>query len=138
MTPRRAATHFYPRNKSTTAKAALPAARGQRKTPQDRMNKGEQRYAAELDQRIALGHVAAWWYEPLSWRLADDTRYVPDFLVMLPDGLTEIHEVKGRSGSDFVVTDTGWAKLKITAEQAPWPVRVVWQGKDGYWSERVL
>lgn len=138
MSPRRANIAWYPRNQSVPRKPDRPAATGRPKDGTARMNKGEARYAALLDQRQAAGLIAGWWFEALSWRLADDTRYVPDFLVLHADGRLEVHEVKGRSGTEFVVTDTAWVKLKVTAEQMPWPLLVVWQGKDGHWSERTL
>lgn len=102
------------------------------------MNKGEASYAAVLDQRIADGHVTAWWFEFITIRLADDTHYRPDFLVMLPDGTLEIHEVKGRKGDSFYATEDSWPKIKIAAEVAPFPVRVVWPDKAGGWRELAL
>jgi hypothetical protein len=133
---RRAQTRFYAKQRSSHDRHDLPTAKGRAKSPADRMNKGEQRYAETLETRKAAGLVAAWWFEGISWRLTDNTHYKPDFLVMLADGTLEIHEVKGRSGNTFTATETGWAKVKIVAEQAPFPVRVVWQTKDGHWQEQ--
>lgn len=117
----------------------LPRARG-RSEPKvmRRMNKGEAAYAGVLDQRIAAGHVTAWWFEFITLRLADDTHYRPDFLVMLPDGTLEIHEVKGRKGDTFYATEDSWPKIKIAAEVAPFPVRVVWPDRAGGWKELAL
>ncbi len=57
----------------------------------------------------------AWWkYEAITFKLADDTRYTPDFAVMLPNGEFEIHETKG----GFIRED-GWQKLKIAAGMFP-------------------
>jgi hypothetical protein len=87
----------------------------------------------------AAGALAAWWYEPLNWRMADNTYYRPDFLVMRDDGALELHEVKGRkNGKDgkpdtFWKEEDAWLKLKIVAEQAPFPLCVVWPRRDGGW-----
>jgi hypothetical protein len=116
-----------------------PAPKGRTATQTDaRMNKGERTYAALLDQRRAAGTVLAWWFELLSIRLADATHYHPDFLVMLADGTLELHEVKGRKRDGFYAEEDSWVKIKITAAQTPFPLRVVWPGKDGLWCERLL
>lgn len=115
----------------------LPRAKGRTEPKvRGRMNKGEAAYALQLDQRIAAGHVAAWWFEFVTIRLADETHYRPDFLVQLPDGTLELHEVKGRKGETFYATEDGWLKVKLCAEMAPFPVVVVWPNAAGYWQER--
>lgn len=117
----------------------LPRARG-RSEPKvvGRMNKGEQAYSEVLEQRRRDGHVVAWWFELVTIRLADSTHYRPDFLVMLPDGTLEVHEVKGRKGDTFYATEDSWPKIKIAAEVSPFPVRVVWPSRDGGWHELAL
>lgn len=132
---------YRPQQRGATPAADLPKAKGRKRTAVERMNKGEARYAGVLDTRRAAGVVLAWWYEGLSWRLADETHYRPDFVVMLPDGTVELHEVKAASredrGEDFGATPEAWVKLKVVAEHAPFPVVVVWQ-HGGQWQERRL
>lgn len=129
--PRRFSTRVY--RSANRKRTDLPAPTGRKKTPAERMNKGEQRYADCLDTNP---HVVAWWYEGMSWRIAEDTRYVPDFVVLLDDGRLECHEVKAKAGKDdFGVTEVSWAKIKVAAEHAPFPIVVVWW--DGVaWKER--
>lgn len=119
---------------------SLPRAKGARpRQATERMNKGETLYSEHLDRLRAAGALAAWWYEPLNWRMADNTYYRPDFLVMRDDGALELHEVKGRkNGKDgkpdtFWKEEDAWLKLKIVAEQAPFPLCVVWPRRDGGW-----
>lgn len=78
------------------------------------MNKTEAEYAGMLEARRLRGEVAWWRYEAITLKLADNTRYTPDFLVMLPDGVLEIHETKG----GFIRED-GWLKLKVAAALFP-------------------
>ncbi|MEQ8820486.1 MAG: DUF1064 domain-containing protein [Sumerlaeia bacterium] len=59
------------------------------------MNKTEQEYAMILKSRKAAGEVAWFAFEPWGLRLADNTRYNPDFVVLMADGTIEVHEVKG-------------------------------------------
>ncbi len=94
------------------------------------MNQVEARYAKHLQAQVARGELAGFWFEPLKFRLADKTYYSPDFLVMLPDGRLELHEVKGWMEDDAAV------KLKVTAETY-WlfPV-VVATEKRGAWTLR--
>ena len=128
----------------------LPRAKGRTQSQAaGRMNKGEAAYALILDQRLAAGHIVAWWFELLSIRLADSTHYKPDFLVMLADGTLEIHEVKGRkrgkatsdgtrAADTFWVEEDAWAKVKIAAGVSPFPIRIVFPIGDGHWGEEVL
>ena len=138
MTRRRNLLNWAVRTRSAHEKAQLPPAKGATKSPEERMNKGEQRYAQLLEQRREDGLIAAWWFEACSWRLADNTHYRGDFLVMTTDGALELHEVKGRKGESFYAEEDAWLKLKIAAEQMPWPVVVVWPSKEGHWQERRL
>jgi hypothetical protein len=134
MSPRKFV--YRPQQRGAKPAAELPMAKGRKRSAEERMNKGETRYAQILTARQAAGLVSAWWYEGMSWRLADETHYRPDFVVLLPDGALELHEVKAASGdSDFGATPEAWVKLKVVAEHAPFPVVVVWQ-KGGAWQER--
>ena len=93
MTRHRFRTRHYRQDQSAHEPDGLPKAKGKAKDPAQRMNKGEARYAAVLEQRRQAGHVAAWWFEPFNWRMAENTYYRGDFLVMLADGTLELHEV---------------------------------------------
>jgi len=94
------------------ASTALPVATGTTREPA--MNKTEAEYAAMLQARTSQGEILWWRYEAVTLKLADNTRYTPDFLVMRADGTLEIHETKG----GFVRED-GWVKLKIAAALFP-------------------
>lgn len=81
--------------------------RTQRHEP-GRMNKLEGEYAATLS---ATGKHYR--FESMKFRLADNTYYTPDFMVMGADGLIEFHEVKGFWEDDARV------KVKVFAEMFP-------------------
>lgn len=139
MNRRRNLMTWAVRTRSAHEKAQLPTPKGRAKTPEERMNKGEQAYAQLLEHRRDAGHVAAWYFEPFNWRLADNTFYRPDFLVLLADGTLELHEVKGRKGDSFYAEEDAWLKVKVVAEQMPWPVVIVWPLKGNVgWGERRL
>lgn len=78
------------------------------------MNGTEAEYAGKLESRRRAGEIIEYHYEAVTLKLADNTRYTPDFLVMTADGELEIHEVKG----GFIRED-GWQKLKIAAGMFP-------------------
>ena len=78
-----------------------------------RMNETEAAYSRELELRKMAGEVAWYAFERLTFRLADKTRYTPDFAVMLANGELELHEVKG------FWTDDARVKIKVAAEQNP-------------------
>lgn len=77
------------------------------------MNKTERAYADTLEWRRRAGEVVWFKFEAIKLRLADNTFYTPDFLVMLADGTLEAHEVKGHWRDD------ARAKIKIAAELYP-------------------
>lgn len=83
------------------------------------MNGTESRYAGILEIRKRAGHIARYDFQPVKLRLADNTFYTPDFRVILPDGLQEMHEVKGFMRDDAAV------KIKVAAEQHPYVFKLI-------------
>lgn len=77
------------------------------------MNATEQAYHQHLAQRLHAGEIVWFKFEGMTFKLADDTRYTPDFAVMLADGQIEIHEVKG------FWTDDARVKIKVAAALFP-------------------
>jgi hypothetical protein len=77
------------------------------------MNGTEKRYAQHLDERKRSGEIVWVRFEGMKFRLADNTFYTPDFMVMLSDGHIEAHEVKGHWQDDARV------KIKIAADMYP-------------------
>lgn len=83
------------------------------------MNRSEAAYAAHLDVLKRCGEVIEYWFEQFTLKLAHDTRYTPDFLVQMPDGELQLHEVKGHFEDDALV------KVKVAAEMFPFRIVVV-------------
>lgn len=77
------------------------------------MNKTEAAYAQHLHALQLAGKVRSWCFESITLRLADATRYTPDFLVELSDRTLENHEVKGSWRDD------ARGKFKVAAELFP-------------------
>ena len=70
--------------------------------------------------------------EGIGLKLAPSCRYYPDFLVMLPDGRLEVHEVKARAANgSFRAEEDARVKLKVCAEKFPFPLVVVWPKQGG-------
>lgn len=86
--------------------------RGVRRQP-GRMNKTEARYAAHLETLKQTGEVLWYAFEGVTLKLASDTRYTPDFVVMRAGGDIEFHEVKGFWRDDARI------KIKVAAEKFP-------------------
>lgn len=98
-----------------------PAPKGRTTKPRrGRLNKTEARYAERLEGQRLTGDIAWWGFEAIRFRLADNTFFTPDFLVMLPDGQLTLHETKG------FMREAASLRLRITSE-AYWmfPVFVV-------------
>jgi len=94
------------------AKLLKCAGRGVRKVP-GQMNKLERRYFDTLTMRKAQGEILDFWYEPVTFKLAFDTRYTPDFMIMFPTGLIAFHETKGFWEEDAKI------KIKCAADKFP-------------------
>ena len=62
--------------------------------------------------------VDQYFFERLKIRLADNTYYTPDFVVMLVSGEIEFVEVKGSWKAPG--QDDSRVKIKVAAEQNPW------------------
>ena len=82
------------------------------------MNGLERAYAQRLDLQKAAGVIVEYWFEQMTFKLAADCRYTPDFVVMLPTGELQAHECKG-----FMTDDAG-VKLKVFASKFPFDVFV--------------
>ena len=77
-------------------------------------SKWEEQYRNMLELKYRACEILAYEYESITFRLAPKTTYTPDFLVVLPDGKVQIHEVKGFAREDAIV------KFKVAAQQNPW------------------
>jgi hypothetical protein len=83
------------------------------------MNRLEADYALLLEARKRAGEVREYHYEALTLKLAHDTRYTPDFFVVLADGECELHETKGFFRDDSKV------KVKVCARMYPFRVKLI-------------
>jgi hypothetical protein len=102
---------------------------GRRRIPGE-MNKTELAYSEFLEGLRMAGKVSWWSFEAVTFKLAADTRYTPDFLVMLPGGEMECHEVKGFWRDDARV------KIKVAAAMFPFQFLAVSKSKAGWETER--
>lgn len=83
--------------------------------PKGQMNKTEQAYAQRLEMLKHQGEILDWKFHPMNVRLAANTFYEVDFLVLHKDMAVAIHETKGEYTSE-----KGQMKIKIAAEALPW------------------
>ena len=97
----------------------LPAARGRAiRRVVGEMNNTEKAYADTVLEPMRLaGEVAHYWFEQFTFKMADDLRYTPDFVVQLTSGVLECHEVKGHWEED--------ARIKIRMAAQLFPFRFV-------------
>ena len=88
-------------------------------------NKTEAEYMLVLGARKAAGEIVRWDFERYTLTLSHSRpgvkgqRYTPDFMVQLPDGEMEFHEVKGFRNEKTM------NKLKIASEMFPHTFRLV-------------
>ena len=90
------------------------------------MNKTEAAYDANL--WALRGRLYVWHrFEGITFKLADDTRYTPDFVVQTTSGAIELHECKGHWRDDAKV------KIKVAAKLFPFRFIAVTKEKAGGW-----
>lgn len=87
------------------------------------MNNTERARAIDLEAMKRAGLIVAWWYEKWTFKLADDLRYTPDFVIQKPSGALEVEEVKGFWRED------ARAKVKMFVALYPFPVRAYTKAK---------
>lgn len=83
--------------------------------PKGSMNKTETAYALVLETQKQAGQILDYRFHALKIRLADNTYYEADFVVLHADMRLAIHETKGGW-----TTDKGQLKIKIAAQTLPW------------------
>lgn len=93
-------------------------------------NKGEAAYGQHLEIQKRAGHIVDYWYEGMTLKLANDTRFTPDYFVINADLEVELHEVKPASSGKFYARDDAKVKLKVCASVFPFRVFVCWPTKD--------
>ncbi len=112
-------------------------ARGRTNGRKTGMNGTEKEYCTTLIAKLAASEINGYAFEKLTLKLADDTRYTPDFMVILTDGTIEFHEVKG-----WGFEDDAKVKIKVAAEMFPWFVFRSFTKRakkdGGGWTERVF
>lgn len=111
----------------TTQTAAAPMAIAPVRDLFAGMNKTEQARAVELEAMKRRDEIVAWWYERWTFKLADDLRYTPDFVIQRPNGALEVEEIKG------FWRDDARAKVRMFVELYPFPVRAYTRAKTGGW-----
>lgn len=87
------------------------------------MNGAEGEYSNVLALRKRDGEILAAEFEAVTFKLAPDLRYTPDFMVVMADGTIEFHEVKAsrRVGKKKVekphLEDDARAKYLVAADR---------------------
>lgn len=126
-------------------KSILPKAR--------KMNATESAYAAMLEQSKRFGAIFDYRHEGMTLLLANDTRYIPDFVVSLPSLKTSFKEIrfvevkrewKTKAGKKPTgrphIEDDSRVKMAVAAEQFKhfatfW---LAWLDVNGEWHEEQI
>lgn len=87
--------------------------------PAGTMNRTEAAYAAHLELLKASGDVLWWKFEGVKLRLAHNTFYTCDFMLLKRDGQIVMDEIKG------FMTDDAAVKIKVAASIYPFQFRII-------------
>jgi hypothetical protein len=98
------------------------------------MNRTEQAFSEYLQEHKVAGLILDWWFEAITIRFAEDTRYTADFLVLELDKTLTLIETKSSYLSrktNKVTTlahDDSLVKLKTVSQFFPFRCKLaVWQ-----------
>ena len=110
-------------------------------------SKLEQAYEGLLAGRKLGGEIADYKYEPISLKLAEGVRYIPDFMVEMPDGEIQLHEVKAgrekkvegvRTGETVPLTeDASRIKIRMAAKEFAFRFVLAYFRKGTWYFEEV-
>ncbi len=110
---------------------------GKRHKPGE-MNQTESAYAEILEARKLTGEVVRWEFESITFKIADNCRYTPDFAIWLSDGTMEFVDCKGAGPMD----EKSRVKVKCAAEKFPMFVFAIEQKQTkkngGGWDREVF
>lgn len=87
------------------------------------MTKTEARYRDELELRRLAGEILSHFFEVVTFTLANDLRYTPDFMVVTADLVVEFHEVKPANYKHIANQANSRSKLLVSAEMFPFVFR---------------
>lgn len=111
----------------------------------DGKTKLEREYEAYLGLRLKAGEIESFAFEPLTFRLAKNTIYKPDFMVTFPDYVAFYETKPGVKDKKTGVIkawsmDDGYkTKIKVAAELYPqFAWRITWPDKGKGWGELEL
>ncbi|MCC7423590.1 MAG: hypothetical protein IT428_25250, partial [Planctomycetaceae bacterium] len=94
------------------------------KPERGKMNRTESELAEYLEAQRLKGEIVFWEFEPLKIRLADNTFYEPDFLIVRADQTVEFCECKAcwiKDGKPVPhYEDDARVKLKVAAFHKLW------------------
>ena len=110
-----------------------PRARGRRNPGE--MNGTERKMAEHLEAMKARKEIIDYRFEAITLKLAKDTRYTPDFMLMMPDCEIQFWEVKGFWRDDAKV------KIKVAAALFPFVFigcRLIPNKRGGGWQFEVF
>lgn len=101
-----------------------------RHTP-GQMNSTERKMAEELALEQAAGKILWWAFEPITLKLAHDTRLTVDFAILHADGSLELRDVKGGRG---LWEEDAAVKMRVAADRF-WMFRfTAWTQAKGGWT----
>jgi hypothetical protein len=92
-------------------------------------NKTELAYEEYLQILKLAGEVSAWWFESVTFVLADRATYTPDYVVLYATGVVEIIEIKG------FVEDDAAKTFRIARGLFPWLTFKMLKKVKGGWKE---
>ena len=99
------------------------------------MNQTEEKYAEILEADRLAGKIIMWHFEDVTFKLADGSRYTPDFMVHYVDGIIEFVDTKAA----YRIDPDSMTKIKFAADKFPqfvWTIEKRLAKKDGGGFER--
>lgn len=134
------ALDYYRRNVPKDQKPPLVIkAKAVKRDATAKMTKPERAFTEHCEARRIVKEIEIWRFEPVTFSLADDTRYTPDVMIVHNDGLIGFFDTKAFWKKSKKVHYTQWslAAMKMAAEMHPYfSFSMCWQDETGEWKYR--
>lgn len=103
---------------------------------EDRLNKTERRYLAYVRSVNRTEWIGI---QNLTFRMADDCRYTPDFMVWDSNGLSAIDvKAKWKSTGEVHVEDDALVKIKVCSGMFRWCRFLLAWEENGFWCHKQI
>lgn len=121
----------------------LGAARGIPVRQPGKMNRTEEAFSEWAEHHKLAGLLLGWWFEAVTFKLAEDLRYTPDFMLLEGDLTATFVETKAsfinkKGVLQSTARDDSTVKLKMASSLFPFRFKLAVRRPDKTWDVKEI